>query len=117
MRHTRFAAFILAAVVSSMGLVAQTAKQDMKDAGHDTAQATKNTGHAIGKGTEKGYDKTKEGTTNAAKATGRGTKKAAVKTKDATVDAADATAHGTKVAAHKTANGTKKLADKVSGKD
>ena len=116
MRMTGLAALVLAAAVSTTGLVAQTAKQDMKSAGHETADATKNTGHAIAKGTEKGYDKTKEGTVKAAKATGRGTKKAAVKTKDVTVDAADATAHGTKVAARKTANGTKKLADKVDGK-
>ena len=109
MRHTGFAALVLAAAVSSAGLIAQTAKQDMKSAGHDTASATRNTGHAVAKGTEKGYDKTKDGTVKAAKATGHGTKVAARKTKNGTVKAADATVDGTKSVAHKTANGTKKL--------
>ncbi len=116
MRYTGFAALVLAAAVSSTNLVAQTAKQDMKSAGHDTAAATKNTGHAIAKGTEKGYEKTKDGTVKVAKVTGRGTKKAAVKTKDVTVDAANATASGTKTAARKTKNGTKSLLNKVDGK-
>ncbi len=115
MRMTGLAAGVLAAAVST-GLYAQSAKQDMRSAGHDSAAATKNTGHAVAKGTEKGYDATKDGTVKATHATVHGTKVAASKTKDGTVKAADATAHGTKVAARKTANGTKDLADKVDGK-
>jgi hypothetical protein len=122
-----FAALVLGVAVSSGSLVAQTAGQDMKDAGHDTVHATKKTGHVIAKGTEKGYEKTKEGTVKVAHATAHGTKVAAHKTadatetgydktKDGTVKAAHATAHGTKVAAHKTARGTEKAADKVDGK-
>lgn len=116
MRQTGFAVLALGVVVSAGSLMAQTAKQDLKDAGHDTVKATKNTGHAIAKGTETGYDKTKEGTVKATHATEHGTKVAAHKTKEGTVKAADATAHGTKVAAHKTKEGTEKMADKVDGK-
>lgn len=115
MARIGFAALAMGVVLSAVSLVAQTAKQDMKEAGHDTAQATRNTGHAIAKGTEKGYDKTKEGTVKAAHATAHGTKVAARKTKNGTVEAAHATAHGTKVAARKTKNGTEKMADKVDG--
>ncbi|HWZ12958.1 MAG TPA: hypothetical protein VNX22_07465 [Acidobacteriaceae bacterium] len=39
----------------------ETAKQDMKDAGHDTKMAAKHTGHAVKKGTKKAYHKTKSG--------------------------------------------------------
>ncbi len=41
---------------------AQTAGQDMKNAGTDTKSAAKSTGHGISKGTKKGYSKTKHGT-------------------------------------------------------
>ena len=36
----------------------QSAKQDMKDAGHDTKQAAKKTGHAVKKTTKKAAHKT-----------------------------------------------------------
>jgi hypothetical protein len=127
MRPMSFAAVVLGVAVSAGSLVAQTIGQDMKAAGHDTVHATKKTGHVIAKGTETGYDKTKEGTVKAAHATAHGTKVAAKdtahgtekgygKTKEGTEKAAHATAHGTRVAAHKTANGTERAADKVDGK-
>jgi hypothetical protein len=53
-------------------LVAQTAGQDMKDAGHDTKNAAKDTGHGIKKGTKTGYRKTKNGTKKAYHKTGSG---------------------------------------------
>ncbi|HEX6495331.1 MAG TPA: hypothetical protein VF018_07610, partial [Acidobacteriaceae bacterium] len=43
-------------------VLAQTAGQDIKNAGHDTKAAAKDTGRGIAKGTKKGYEKTKEGT-------------------------------------------------------
>ena len=127
MRRMGFSALVLGVAVSAGSLVAQTAGQDMKDAGHDTVHATKKTGHVIAKGTETGYDKTKEGTVKATHATVHGTKVATKdtghvtkegydKTKEGTEKAGHATAHGTKVAAHKTARGTEKTADKVDGK-
>lgn len=104
MRSTQFAALVLAAAVSTGTMLAQTAGQDMKSAGHATATATKDTGHGIAKGTKTGYHKTKSGTKVAAKDTAHGTKVAA---KD--------TAHGTAVAADTTARGTKKLGKKIVG--
>jgi hypothetical protein len=41
------------------------AKQDMKDAGHETKNAAKDTGHAVKQGTKKAYHKTKHGTQKA----------------------------------------------------
>jgi hypothetical protein len=40
----------------------QSAKQDMKDAGHETKDAAKDAGHGVKKGTKKAYNKTKNGT-------------------------------------------------------
>ena len=62
------------------------AKQDMRNAGHETSNAAKDTGRGVKKGTEKGYHATK-----------RVTKKAAHKT-----------AHATRKGYHKTAHETKK---------
>ncbi len=45
------------------------AKQDLKDAGHDTKHAAVETGHAVKKGTVKTVDATKTGTEKAAHAT------------------------------------------------
>jgi hypothetical protein len=86
-------------------LAQDTAKQDIKDAGHDTKEATKKTGHAIAKGTTTAARKTKNGTETAAKDTGHATKEAAVKTKE-----------GTKKVVHSAAKGTEKTADKVEDK-
>ncbi len=44
---------------------AQTAGQDMKNAGNDTKSATKSAGSGISKGTKKAYSKTKHGTKKA----------------------------------------------------
>lgn len=70
------------------------AKRDMKNAGTETKDAAKDTGHGISTGTHKAYHKTSEGTKTAY----------------------DKTKHGTKKAYHKTATGTKHVAHKVEGK-
>jgi cytoskeletal protein RodZ len=80
-------------------VLAQSVGQDMKNAGHDTADASK-----------KVANKTATGTKTAVKDTGHGTKVAADKTAAGTKTVAHDTAHGTSVAAHKTEQGTKTVA-------
>ena len=68
MQRRTLNAIVLAAalaVVPSALTFAQTASQDMKNAGSETKSATKNAGHSISKGTKKGYHKTKSGTKKA----------------------------------------------------
>jgi hypothetical protein len=56
---------LAAALLSLAPSFAQTAGQDMKNAGHDTVDATKKTGHkvkhGVKKGTHKAANKTAEG--------------------------------------------------------
>ena len=61
--------------LASVSAFAQTAGQDIKDAGHDTKQAAKSTGSGIKKGTKTGYRKTKNGTKKAYHKTGQGISK------------------------------------------
>lgn len=61
------------------------AKQDMKDAGHETKEAAKDTGRGVKQGTKKAYHKTK-----------RGTKKAWHKTADTTKGAVNGAKEGAK---------------------
>jgi hypothetical protein len=75
--------------------LAQTAGQDMKDAGHETKNATKDVGHGVAKGTKKGWHKTKAGTEKAYHKTAQGTKHVV---------------HGT---AHATEHGASKVEDKT----
>ena len=93
-----------------------TAKQDMKDAGSDTKNAVKKTGHGIATGTKKAASATKNGTEKAYDKTKDGTKTAASKTKEGTVKAYDKTKAGTKKVVHGAAKGTAKTADKVEDK-
>jgi hypothetical protein len=72
----------------------QSVGQDLKNAGHDTADASKTVAHD----------------------TAHGTKVAAQDTEHGTKVAAHKTAHVTKRAAHKTAHGTRKAVHKVEGK-
>lgn len=74
------------------------AKQDMRNAGHETKNAAKDAGHGVKRGTEKAYDKTKNGTEEGYDKTKRGTKKAWHKTEDTTKGAA----HGAREGAHQT---------------
>jgi Ni/Co efflux regulator RcnB len=61
------------------------AKQDMKDAGHESKDAAKNAGRSVKQGTKKTYHKTK-----------RGTKKAWHKTENTTNGAVDGAREGAK---------------------
>ncbi|HEU5233743.1 MAG TPA: hypothetical protein VFU50_12845 [Terriglobales bacterium] len=53
---------LVASLAMCVPLVAQTAGQDMKNAGHDTANATKKTAHKVKRGTKKGVHKTAHAT-------------------------------------------------------
>jgi hypothetical protein len=85
---------------------AQTAGQDIHNAGTSTTNAAKDTGSAVKKGTTTGYDKTKQGTKTAAKDTGSAVKKG-------TTTGYDKTKQGTKTVADKTKEGTVKGYDKT----
>jgi hypothetical protein len=92
----------VALALFAMGPVAalsQSVGQDMKNAGHDTADASKKVAH-----------KTEQGTKTAAKDTEHGTKVAAHKTAEGTKTVAHDTEHGATVATHKTEQGTKTVA-------
>jgi hypothetical protein len=90
----------------SLGLAqAQTVGQDLKDAGHDTAHATKSVAHDTAHGTKVAARDTEHGTKVAAHDTAHGTRVATHKT-----------VRVTKKGAHKTAEGTRTVAHKVEGK-
>jgi hypothetical protein len=112
--HLSGLAFAGIVALAAGSLQAQTAGQDIKDAGHDTAHATSTAAHDTANGTKKVYHKTAHGTSVAAHDTAHGTKTAAHNTAHGTSVAAHDTAHGTKVAAHDTAHGTKVAADKTA---
>jgi len=59
-------AMVLLATASFGQTDDQSTKQDMKDAGHSTAQATKNTARKVKNGTKKGAHKTAHATKKAA---------------------------------------------------
>lgn len=92
--RNRMGTFVVTAALVMGGaapaVLAQTAGQDMKDAGHATKDAAKDTGdgvakgtkkvwHGTKKGTSKAYDKTKEGTEEGYDKTKAGTKKEVLK--------------------------------------
>jgi len=62
----------------------ETAKQDMKEAGHDTKQAVKKTGHGIARGTKTVARKTKNGTKKVVHGAAKGTETGAAKVEDKT---------------------------------
>ena len=68
------------AVLLGVGWAQETAKQDMKDAGHETKQAAKDTGHATKKTAHKAGHKVKKGTHKAARKTEEGAQKVEDKT-------------------------------------
>lgn len=87
--RSHFAAIVLGILLAggpSLGWSQDSAKQDMKDAGHDTKTAAKDVGHGTKTGTKKAYTATKHGT-----------KKAWTKTKNTTKGAV----HGAKDGAQK----------------
>jgi hypothetical protein len=71
-RHSVLA-FFVSGMLLGASAHAQSAGQDMKNAGHDTVQATKKTTHKAVRGTKKGVQKT-------AHATKRGARKVERKT-------------------------------------
>ena len=83
------------------------AKKDVQKAGHETADAAKDTGHDVKKGTEKAYDVTKKDTKKVYHSTTKDTEKAYDVTKKDTKKAYHSTAKGTKKAWDKTKNTTK----------
>ena len=70
------ASLLLSLVLTCAPVIAQTASQDMKNAGTETKNAAKDTGHGVKTGTEKAYDKTSSGTKTAYHKTANGTKTA-----------------------------------------
>jgi len=92
MKFIRIGEFMLAAGLATGIAHAQTAGQDMKDAGHDTKTAAVDTGHATKKTTKKVYHKTVNGTDTVAHKTAHGTKKVAVASAHRTANAGDALA-------------------------
>ena len=86
-----FTGMALAALLSFSAGQAQTVGQDMHDAGHDTAHATKTVAHR----------------------TAHGTKVAAHDTVAETKEGAHKTANGTRRGYHKTVRGTKRVAHKM----
>jgi hypothetical protein len=77
---------IFALSVSGLALAQSDtgAKQDMKNAGHETTHAAKDAGNGVKKGTEKGYHKTTKETKKAAHSTENATKEGYHKTTDET---------------------------------
>lgn len=76
----------LAVFLCSIGLLAipgysQDAKQDMKDAGHETKQAAKDTGHAVARTTRTTGRKIKHGTKRATHHMAEETEEGAAKVK------------------------------------
>ena len=55
-------AFFVSGMLLGASAHAQSAGQDMKDAAHDTAHATKKTTHKVVRGTKKGVHKTAHAT-------------------------------------------------------
>ena len=105
--------------VAPAAALAQSVGQDMKNAGHDTADASKKVAH-----------KTEEGTKTAAKDTGHGTKVAATKTAQWHQDggprhgtrherrrAQDGTRNQNSRARHRTRNGRRRPQDRRGGQD
>lgn len=98
-------AIATALLAIALPLGAQTAGQDMKDAGHDTADASRTVAHKTAHGTKKVYHKTTHTTKVAAHKTARGTETAAHVTK-----------RDTEIASKKTATGTENVGRRIEGK-
>jgi hypothetical protein len=90
----------------------QGAKQDMKDAGHETKQAAKKTGTAVGKSSKKVAHESEAGAKKTGSAVEKGTKTAGHESEDAAKKTGNAVETGTK----KTAHGVKKGTEKITGK-
>jgi tRNA(Leu) C34 or U34 (ribose-2'-O)-methylase TrmL len=116
METSRIARLLITAGLA-MGLTAgtgfaQSAGQDMKNAGHETKDAATDAAHGTAKGTKKAYHATKKGTTTAAHKTAKGTEKAV----DKTGDAAKTVGHDSKAVAKETGRRTQNAGDAIAGK-
>jgi hypothetical protein len=105
MKKLMFSGIALAGLLSIGVGHAQTVGQDMKDAGHDTAHASKTVAHKTVRGTKVATRDTVHGTKTATRDTVHGTKVVGHKTERVT-----------KKGYHKTATGTKKVVHKIDGK-
>jgi ABC-type nickel/cobalt efflux system permease component RcnA len=79
----RFITWMGLSLVLLLGVLSfaqDSAKQDMKDAGHETKQAAKDAGHATKKTAQKAGHKVKKGTHKAAQKTEEGARKVEDKT-------------------------------------
>ena len=80
-----FSAVIVSAMALSLSAFAQdSAKQDMKDAGHETKEAAKDAGHGTVKATKKTGTAIKHGTKKVVHGAASGTEKGAAKVEDKT---------------------------------
>jgi hypothetical protein len=79
-----FSILVLLAAMASFAFPQQSAKQDMKDAGHDTKQAAKHTGRAVKKGTKSTGHQVKKTSKSVAHKTAHKTKQGAQKVEDKT---------------------------------
>ena len=69
MQMRQFGILMLGVVLATGTVLAQNdsgAKQDMKNAGHETKDAAVDAGHGVKQGSKKAYHKTKHGTKRAA---------------------------------------------------
>lgn len=80
MNNRKLSAIVLASSLSFLmsvtPMLAQSAEQDMKNAGRETKNAAKDTGHGVATGSKDAYHSTKRGTKKAYHKTKRGVKKA-----------------------------------------
>jgi len=75
MKKVLFSGIAFTALLMMGSAQAQTVGQDMHDAGHDTAHASKTVAHKTAHGTKVGYHKTVHATRKGYHKTERGTKK------------------------------------------
>jgi hypothetical protein len=103
MKMTPHLVFALTLALTPAMALAQSAGQDMKDAGSSTKKATNKTGSAVAKGTDTAVDKTKEGGTTAVD-----------KTKETSVKGYNRTKEGVEGIAHPDAAKRSKVKDRAS---
>jgi hypothetical protein len=82
-RHTTIAATIIGFALG-VSMPAQTAGQDIKDAGHESKEATKDVAKGTGKAAKTGAKKTGHAVKRGAHATASGARKGAEKVEDKT---------------------------------
>jgi hypothetical protein len=94
----------------------QGATQDIKDVGHDTAEAAKKTGSAVEKGTSKAAHESAHAAKKTGTAVGSASKEAGQDTAHAAEKTGSAVEDTTKKTAHKSSHAVKKGTAKLEGK-